>query len=236
MLKFFFLCLLLANGLLYAFHQGHLEKLFPSGREPARISNQLNADKFQLTRMQESVGSVPAETPATPATAVTSEPVVLELAPPQNLLACTEIGNFTVAEAKKFEARVTGNPVASKLSRRTVQENSSHMILIPSQENKEGADKKAAELRRLGITDFYIIPDNTDQRWGISLGVFRTEEAARVRLAALTQQGVQSARLVQHVIPLNRVAFQLRDLDDQTQSALGKIKAEFPRQELRACV
>jgi hypothetical protein len=232
MLKFFFLCLLLANGLLFAFHQGHLEKLFPSGREPTRSANQLNADKFKLIPAPEMTDSASASSPAA---AASSEPAVVDPGPKQNLLACTEIGNFNTAEAKRFEAWLAGSPMSGKLSRRAVQETSSHMILIPPQENKEGAEKKANELRRLGVTDFYIIPDNTVQRWGISLGVFKTEEAARIRLAALNQQGVQSARLVEHAIPLNRIAFQLRDLGGESQGIIDKIKAEFPRQEVRSC-
>lgn len=232
MLKFFFLLLLLANGLLFAFHQEHLENLFPGGREPARIHNQLNADKFKLIPSPTSAISASAS----PAVAVASpEPAVAGAEQKKNLSACTEIGNFTAAEAKRFEARLAGSPMAGKLSRRAVQESSSHMILIPPQESRDGAEKKAGELRRLGVNDFYVIPDNTDQRWGISLGIFKTEEAARVRLVALSQQGVQSARLIEHVIPLNRIAFQLRDLDGESQGMIDKVKLEFPRQEMRGC-
>jgi hypothetical protein len=109
------------------------------------------------------------------------------------------------------------------------------MILTPPQDGKEGADRKAGELRRMGITDFYVIQENNDQRWGISLGIFRTEEAARTRLAALSQQGVRSARLIEYNMQLTRAAFQLREPDDDAQGALMKLKAEFPRQEIRVC-
>jgi hypothetical protein len=232
MLKFFFWFLLLGNGLLFAFHQGHLEKLFPSGREPARINNQINADKFKLNPSPAMTVSAAAPTLAV---APQPESVVAEAVQRKNLPACTEIGNFTSAEARRFEARLADSPISGKLSRRAVQEISSHMILIPPQDGKDGADRKVGELRKLGVTDFYIIQDNTDQRWGISLGIFKTEEAARVRVATLNQQGVQSARLIEHKIPLNRVAFQLRDLDGAAQDAIVRVKSEFPRQEMRSC-
>lgn len=232
MLKFLFLCLLLANGLFFAFHQGHLEKLFPSGREPARVVNQLNADKFKLMPAPAVADSPSASTPSA---VVSSVSAAVNPGQKQNLLACTEIGNFTTVEARRFEARLAGSSMSGTLSRRAVQETSSHMILISPHESKDGADKKANELRSLGVTDFYIIPDNTDQRWGISLGIFKTEEAARMRLAALIQQGVQGARLIEYKVPLARVAFQLRDLDGESQGITDKIKAEFPRQEVRSC-
>lgn len=232
MLKFFFFLLLAANGLLFAYHQGHLEKLFPSGREPARVGKQINADKFKL---------VPAPAPnvsgaaSEAAMVAASESASAEAGQKQSLLACTEIGNFTAAEAKRFEARLADSPVSGKLSRRAVQETTSHMILVPPQDGKEGADKKAGELRKLGVTDFYIIQEGNDQRWGISLGIFKTEEAARVRLVALNQQGVRSARLIEYNMQLSRIAFQLRDPDGEAQGVIAKIKSEFPRQEIRAC-
>lgn len=232
MFKFFFLFLLFANGVLFAYHQGHLEKLFPSGREPARLGRQINADKFKLVpppAAAVSEGASGADTTAV------SNPAGADGAQRQSLLACTEIGNFTNAEAKRFEARLADGPLSGKLSRRAVQENSTHMILIPPQEGKEGADRKTGELRKLGITDFYVIQENNDQRWGISLGIFKTEEAARERLAALNQQGVRSARLIEYNMQLTRAAFQLREPDGEAQGALLKLKAEFPRQELRAC-
>lgn len=233
MLKFVFLFLLFANGVLFAYHQGRLEKLFPSGREPARIGRQINPDKFKLVPAPPANAS---EAASATATAAASEPAGPEAEEKQSQLACTEIGNFTAAEAKRFEARLATSPVAGKLSRRAVQEISSHMILIPPQDGKEGADKKAGELRRMGITDFYVIQDGNDQRWGISMGIFKTEEAARTRLTALNQQGVRSARLVEYNMQLVRVAFQVRDPDDEAQGIIAKIKSEFPRQEIRACI
>jgi hypothetical protein len=231
MLKFFFWFLLLANGLLFAYQQGHLDTLLPSGREPARIAQQINVDKFRLIPPPATAVSISAA-----AASAATDPAVAANASKQALPVCTEFGNFTTAEAKRFEARLAGSPLAGKFSRRTMQELSSHMILIPPQEGKEGADKKAGELRGLGITDFYIIPDNTALRWGISLGIFKTEESARVRLAALTQQGVRSARLTEYKVPLNRIAFQLRDADSEVLAAFDKIKADYPRQETRNCV
>jgi hypothetical protein len=232
MLKFVFLCLLLANALLFAFHQGHLESLLPSGREPTRAANQLNADKIKLVPPPAPSSSAAVAPAASTATAQAS---ANESGPKKDLLACTEIGNFTTVEARRFEARFAESPIAGKLSRRSVQETSSHMIMIPPQDGKEGAERKAAELRKLGVADFYVMQENTDQRWAISLGIFKNEEAARMRMALLNQQGVRSARLIEYRVPLNRIAFQLRDLDSDAQSVIDKVKSDFPRQEIRSC-
>jgi hypothetical protein len=226
MLKFFFWFLLLANGVLFAFHQGYLDTLVPTGREPERAANQLNADKIKLVS--------PAAVRAA-AIVPAPQPTAALVEKKQNLVACTEVGNFNIAEAKQFEARLIALVPADRISRRDIQEISSHMIFIPPQRGKYGADRKAAELRKLGITDFYVIQDASEQRWGISLGIFKTEEAAQSHLAALNQQGIRSARLLEHKVPLTKIAFQLRELDPGTKGSIEKLKVDFPRQEMRNC-
>ncbi|MDB5797632.1 MAG: hypothetical protein JWP36_1534 [Paucimonas sp.] len=172
--------------------------------------------------------------PPAPATAPVV-PVVAKPALETRSAACTEIGNLTLVEGKRFETRLATLKLADKPARREVRDQSSHMVWIPPQPSgKEGADKKSAELRKLGINDFFVLQENPEQRFGISLGVFKSEEAARARLAKLTQAGVRSARLVEHKMPLVRVAFQLRT-DAQAKKGLDQIRAEFPRSEEKAC-
>ncbi|MDB5761140.1 MAG: hypothetical protein JWQ21_135 [Herminiimonas sp.] len=232
MLKILFCCLLAANGLLFAFNQGYLDTLMPSGHEPARAANQLNANKIKL--LSPAAAHTSAVAPA-PVAIVAPELVSVSADKKQERPACTEIGNFNIAEAKRFETQLAALSVGKTLSRREIQEVSSHMIFIPPQGGKDGADRKAGELRSLGVTDFYVIQDSSSQRWGISLGIFKTEEAARAHLASLNQKGIRSARLIEHRVPLNRIAFQLRDPDAKTKAGIDKIKIDFPRQEVRNC-
>ena len=233
MLKLLFWSLVAANGALFAFQQGYLAKLIPDGREPARIAQQFNADKIKLIAPPK-----PATGPAPAGGAEAApdlEPVLARARAQQEALSCTEIGDFDAAEAGRFETALAGLALGDKLSRRAVQAAASHMVFIPSLGSKEAADRKVSELRRLGITDSYIIQDATELRWGISLGVFKSEEAARAHLAALTQEGVRSARIVTHGLTSNRVAFQLRALDADAKAGLTRIISDFPRQQARAC-
>jgi len=229
MLKFFFWILLLANGALLTYRQGYLDTMLPSGREPARMSNQFNADKVKLVATN-------AAPTASAAPAASVPPSAEKNAPPEAMVACTEIGNFNPEDAKEFEAKLAALALGERVSRRGVQETSSYIVHIPSQGDKEGADKKASELRRLGITDYYVMHDNnSSMRWAISLGVFRTEEAARTHLAGLSQKGVRTARISPRITTTNLAAFQLRDINAGQKSEVEKIKADFPKQEIRAC-
>ncbi|GAB3541057.1 hypothetical protein GCM10027343_10870 [Noviherbaspirillum agri] len=240
MLKFFFWILLIANVALFAYQQGALDSLLPSGREPARFANQLNADKVKVISASEAKPD-PVPTPPPPPPVV--EPVAAvapaveqtEKTEKAEVLACTEVGNFSPEDAKRFNVQLAALGLGDRVSQRAIQEVASHMVYIPPQSDKAGADKKAEQLRQLGINDFFIIQDNSSLRWGISLGVFKQEEAARAHLAGLNKKGVRSARIGQRTVSSSMSTFQLRNLDATAKAELEKIMAEFPKQAIREC-
>jgi hypothetical protein len=106
---------------------------------------------------------------------------------------------------------------------------------MPPQGSKEGADKKAAELRALGVTNYFIMSDNSPLRWAISLGVFKTESAAQNQLAALMKQGVRTARITPRMSGSKLLAFQFRDVDGALKAKLEQIRGGFPNTETHAC-
>ncbi len=247
MLKIIFWTLLLGNGALFAYHQGHLDAWFGVSHEPARLAREINPDQIKLlpapargTSGRQSRGAASgsdalAASPAitAPAPLLVTEKKTDDVEPRPELIACTEIGNFTEPDAARFETQLASLVLGARLSRRIIRENGSYMVYMPPQGNKENADKKVAQLRSFGVTDFYVIQDNPELRWGISLGIFRTEEAAKARLAQLTEQGVRSARLGARNAA-SKVAFQLRAIDPAARENLLKIKADYP-QQLRNC-
>jgi hypothetical protein len=72
-------------------------------------------------------------------------------------------------------------------------------------------------------------------QWGVSLGVFKSEEAARKQLAMLNQKGVRSARVGPQGTGPSRAVYQLRGLDAVAQASLQKIRQNFPHQESGDC-
>ncbi len=212
MLKLFFGLLVLANFALFALQQGGL---FADAREPVRMARQINADSIKLLVTE----------PASMSASTSSRPLAA---------ACLEVGNFDAADATRFEQRLESLQLPGKFASGSVVEPPRHMVLIPSQGSKDAADRKTAELRRLGISDFFIMPEG-EQRWGISLGIFRTEEAAKAHLENLTQKGVHTARLGRFGKADRKAAFQVHAADVATNAGFAKLLAEFPKQESRSC-
>jgi len=227
MLKLFFWLLLLANATLFAMQKGYLGAFYSDGREPARIGKQLQADKIKLVASD----GAPAATAAPAAAAAASAPAAADLAP----VACTEIGNFNASEARRFSSQLAERTPTLKFVRREIQEVASHMVYLPSLGSKEAADKKADEVRRLGISDFFVIQDSSALRYGISLGIFKTDEAAQKQVASLAKRGLSGAKVGTRSVSSSKVAFQLRDMGGDAKLAFDKIKTDFPAQEVRSC-
>ncbi|GGI53840.1 SPOR domain-containing protein [Oxalicibacterium solurbis] len=228
MLKILFGLLLAINGGLFAYQQGWLAPLQSPSREPSRLKQQLHPEQLKLvplpasTSAASTTSSMPAAAAATTATDTQSAAVAGT---------CAEIGNFDAADAQRFESRLAALSLGERVTRRAIADSARHIVYIPPLGSKEAAERKAAELRKFGVEDFFIIQDNSALQWGISLGVFKTEEAANNQLAALNKKGVRSAR----VGGGNRIAFQLHDIDAATRGAIDKIRADFPRQQWREC-
>ena len=220
MVKFLFFCLVIGNAVLFAFGRGYLGNAGIETHEPQRLLHQQNADQLTLVTAELATASSAASTPA--------------VAKPESF-ACLEWGNFVPADMKQIEEKLKVLSFGDRQARQNVQETSTYIVFIPSQGSKEGADKKAGELSRLGIRDYFIVQEQSNLRWGISLGVFKSEEAAKQHLSNLTAKGVHSAKMGARTVATNKFLYQLRNVTGAEKEQLDKIKAEFPAQDLRVC-
>jgi hypothetical protein len=226
MLKFFFFALLAANAALFAVGQGYVGNAADGEREPARLEQQLNAKALKVI--------TPAQANAAAAAAAPPGP------PPKNeavAVACIEVGDFVLADARRFEAELAPLELGDRQSRRNVpgQEVSSYVVTIPPFPNREAANRRAAELKEKGVTNYYIVPEGQPMHLAISLGVFRQEAAAQTQLAMLAKQGVAGARITPRYVPSKQLVFQFRDIGATTRARLEKIAAGFKEQQLRKC-
>nr|WP_229223795.1 SPOR domain-containing protein [Duganella sp. sic0402] len=223
-LKFIFWSLLAVNAVLFAYGRGYLGHFSGNEREPERLLNQLNANKLAIISAEKAHHAAEAS-------------AVAEAKPAPQMQACVEIGSFVLADARRFEAQLETLKLGDRQSRHNLPgtEVSSYIVYIPSQGSKEAADKKAGELRGLGVTNYFIMSDNSPLRWGISLGVFKTENAAQNQLAMLMKQGVRSARVAPRMSGSKLLAFQFRDVDTDLKAKLEKIRAGYANADLRNC-
>jgi hypothetical protein len=241
-LKFVFWILIGLNALLFAFAQGYLGSARDEEHEPARLKNQLEPARVKLMSAEQAqamVASSPAAAPAAAASAASPaapSPAAASDAAPQ-VLACTEVGPLSAADEKRFETRIARLGLGERQTHTTVpfQEVTSRLVYIPSQGSTEAADRKVAELRALGVTNLFIISGDSPYKWGISLGLFKSEASAQTMLAALSKQGVRSARIAPRGPIANRTVYQFRGIDGATRARIVEIADRYESADVKAC-
>lgn len=150
-------------------------------------------------------------------------------------VACVELGPIAADDATRAEQAVTGVAAGLKLSQRRVEDPPRWWVYIPPLATRQAAAQRVAELKKQGVEDSSLINDDPQWRNAISLGVFRTEEAATSRAETLRKRGVRGAQVAQREGTGTRVYVQLRDVLEPVRLRLVELKGGFPGSDVRDC-
>ena len=210
-----FFILVLANLVFFAWHSGYMGNGDAPKGEGERLAQQYQADKIRILTQEEAKK--------------------LAEAAKNRLLACVEWGTFPTAEAEKAAEALAELGIGIRLTARKVEETAGWWVFLPPQGNKPNADKKVDELKRLNVVDFFIVQDDGPNKFAISLGVFRTEEAAKNYLAGLVAKGVKTAQAGERETKVSKTAFRLSGLDNAASAKFEAIKKDFPGHDAREC-
>ena len=185
--------LLLANLLLFVWTQGYLgASVNPDARH---LAQQLLPERVRIVSRGE---PPPAAKKKTEVEKVV-EKVVASAADNEGdkkpVESCQLWSKLAAGDAEQVERLLTERFTAFKGQRRNVGEITGYWVFIPPLANREEAVRKVAELQELGVKDYFIVPSSGSRPLAVSLGAYRGEEAARVRLEALRAKGVRSARI-----------------------------------------
>jgi hypothetical protein len=224
-MRAFFLLLVLANLAFFAY--GHIARE-GGGSESRILQLQVAAEKIRLLPAAE---RAPSGMPRVPGKAAPAAPPKSASALPA---ACLEWGNFAGPGLARAELALAELQLAPGQLERAVVDAGGYWVHIPPLKTKGEADRKVRELRDLGVTEFFVVQEPGPWRNAISLGIFRSEEAAQAFLARLKQQKVRSAIAARRENFLKQVAFYVREPSEATIAQLALIQQEFPESELKA--
>jgi hypothetical protein len=225
-MKLAFLLLVLLNLVLYAWQQGAFGRFAESGHEPERISLQIEPERIRALSEKEVVVLRDRASTAAPRA---SAPAVDTATP-----ACVEFGDFGGAEVARAEAALSRLGLGSRQSARIVEVPGWYQVFMPPFKTRAEADGRADALRKLGVKDVLVIGDGP-LRFGLGLGSFRTQDAARAHAAALETQGVKGVRVSDQQSTISVTRFQLRDVDSTLAQQLATIQKDFPAQSIHPC-
>ena len=174
-----------------------------------------------------------------------NEPDKLKIVPPAEPRAavrCLEWGPFTGSDYLRAEKSLEPLALAGRTAaRRSTEEVPGWWVFIPSEGSRQSALKKAAELKALGVSEYYIMGEEADNPWSVSLGIYRSEQAALTRLAALRDQGVRSALVGSRNSVVPRLWLQVKEADAPLEARLRELarevqgRGELQGSDLRPC-
>jgi len=227
-----FLVLVLANLALFAWWR----YLSPadSGLDRLPLARQIEPDKLKIVPPAE-LTRLPAKKAAPPAPAPAPQAAAPAQAAAPGAQSCLEWGSFTLADAPRMEKALEPLGLGERLAQRRTEETAGWWVFIPSQGSRQAALKKAAELKAMGVEEFFVLAEDSQFRWALSLGVFRNEDAAQARLAALRNQGVRTARVGPRELVVPKVWLQVKSVDAATEARLKEIAGTIEGSELRGC-
>lgn len=181
--------LVLANLLFYAFSSGYFGH--PDNPDGERSSQQVKPERIRIV----SRGEAPVAAAPPPEAPPAEEPkpeAAVAVAP-----VCLLWEHLAVADADRLAALLTDKFGDFKLVRQAHPgEGNGWWVYIPPLASKAEAERKAAELRVLGVADYFLIQEGPN-RFAISLGIFSAEKGGLERMSELKAKGVRSARLTQ---------------------------------------
>lgn len=229
-MKLLVFLLVLGNLLFYAFSTGLIGT--SGGGEDVRVGQQINPESIRIVARGEAPPPA-AATPATPEPAV-EKPAEAQPASPEAAPVCLAWAALAPVAAERVARVVSGGFADFKLERRPAGESTGWWVHIPPLANKAAADKKAQELKALGVSDYFVVQEGATRN-AISLGIFSSEKGGRERLAELQAQGVRSAKLVPRPDKDGNQQIELRGPADRRAALLAALAEALPKTPPQDC-
>ena len=218
MLRLFVLVLILANGLYLVWSEGWLRSqgFAPAQQtEPQRMAQQIRPEAVRIL--------TPAEHKKVQAQ------VQADLEPKQ----CLSAGPFDAAQVSALDQALFAALPPGGWQFESVAIPERWIIYMGKFANAEGLEKKRSEL--LGLKLVPLPLTNPALEIGLSLGGYESQAKATAELAALTQRGIRTARVVLERPASNATFVKLPAVSEAMKQRLNELKPALAGHSLKAC-
>lgn len=232
-MKWLFGLLLLINLAFFAFMQwGAVLMNDSQSGQPQAL---LNAEKIKLQ-----TASPVAQTLASPSAVVHSEAgavavsaVGINAGAVPAAVSCLEWGEFSGGEFIRASAALSALHLGDSLVQKQVEHVGGYWVYIPPLKSRVEVDRKILQLKARGVEEYFVIKEAGKWQNSISLGIFKTEDAAQKFLVTLNAKGVVSARAGERMSNLLYTVFELRNLDASMVDKVRALQNQFPGNEMK---
>jgi hypothetical protein len=155
-------------------------------------------------------------------------------AAPATSAACVEWGPFGGSDVARADAALAALSLPVDALQRQMNDVDGYWVHMPAAKTKAEVDRKVGELKALGVTELFVVQDAGPWRNAISLGLFKSEDAAIAELERLRQLGVRSALITRREKLLKLVSFFVREPSAVTIARITELQGEFPGASMHA--
>ena len=152
----------------------------------------------------------------------------------QAVHACMEWGGFSGSDLTRATAAISALKLGNNPTQRQVEHTIGYWVYLPALKNSAEVEAQVAKLKALGVEEYFVVQEAGKWRNAISLGVFKTEEAALKFRENIKAKGLKSARAGARTSKRMFTVFVLKDPDAVITAKMATLQKDFPDSELKA--
>jgi len=184
-----------------------------SSGESFRLAQQIQPEKIKLLTPQQVVALGPAK--------------AASLAD-----VCLEWGPLSDADRTRALADLDPLGLGRLVSQKKVEAAMNYWTFIPPFATKAAATKRLDELKGEGLADAFVV-DGGAQRFAISLGAWRSEDAANAAQSELGKRGITGVKVAPRQQTVVQTALVVRDPQTSAVTRIKELSATYPGSELK---
>ena len=236
--------LLLLNALLFAYARLDNASVSESGRLASQVSPDsiklltprqvaaLGLDKGQAAVRGQTQAPTPAEAPAA-STVQGSAQSQAGTPAPTSADVCVQWGPFSDADRAKAQAELDPLKLGHQLSQHQVTMTDAWWVSLGPLPTRAAADRRVAELRAQSIDDLSVV-DSGGGKFAVSLGIFRTQNAAAARVQALTARGIAGAVAAPGARPITQTMLVVRNPSSGVAAKLEELQRRYAGSDIKS--
>ncbi len=146
---------------------------------------------------------------------------------------CMEWGEFSGSDLARADNELAGFKLGDQLAKRIVEYTSGYWVYIPPLKNHAAVNKKIKQIKDRGVDEYFVVQEPAHWANAISLGVFKTQEAANKFHTSLKQKGIRSAKVAERKGKLKFTVFVLKQIGTDNAAKLSLLQKDFANSELK---
>jgi SPOR domain len=147
---------------------------------------------------------------------------------------CMEWGEFSENELAHASAALSALNLGDNLAQRQTEHTIGYWVYIPPLKTSAEVGRKVAQLKAFGVKEYFVVTDAGKWHNAISLGIFKTAEAAHKFLGSLEAKGVKSAKAGERMSKHTFTTFVLKNPDAALIAKMAGLQKDFADSELKA--